>query len=130
MDAVINPTRKALAQARVTEDRVMRPFGTDSRSPDGLVWPGDGEGFWVMAGLPSANFITGPTYLLNGGMSVDRFIDINALRRQAIAFTNLTLDLTRAPLAELQRRRPDDPPLHASDTSPGVSTRPPGCPGK
>jgi hypothetical protein len=126
-DALISPTRSALAEARVTENRVMRPFGTDSRSPDGLVWPGDGEGFWVMAGLPSTNFITGPTYLLNGGMSVGRFIDIKAMRRQAIAFTNLTLNLTRAPLDQLQRRRLDDPPLHASDTSPGVSTRSPGC---
>jgi hypothetical protein len=126
-DAVISPARAALADARVTEDRVMRPFGTDSRSPDGLVWPGDGEGFWVIAGLPSTNFITGPTYLLNGGMSVERFIDVNAVRRQAIAFTNLTLALTRAPLEQLQSRRPDDPALHASDTSAGVGTRAPAC---
>jgi hypothetical protein len=126
-DAVIDPARAALQQARVTEDRVMRPFGTDTRSPDGLVWPGDGEGFWTMAGLPSTNFITGPTYLLNAGISVERFIDIDALRRQAIAFTNLTLDLTRVPLEQLQRRRTDDPALHASDTSPGVTTRPPDC---
>jgi hypothetical protein len=125
-NAVINPTRAAIQAANVTEPPfVMRPYGTDSRSPDGLVWPGDGEGFWTIAGLPSGNFITGPTYLLNGGMRVAQMIDIAAVRRQSIAFTNLILTLGRTPLTELQRRRPDDPVMHASDTSPGVSATTP-----
>jgi hypothetical protein len=38
-----------------------------------------------------ANFITGPNYLLNGGMRVADMIDVHAVRRQAIAFTNLIL---------------------------------------
>jgi hypothetical protein len=127
MNAVIDPVRAALQAARVTEDRVMRGFGTDQRSPDGTRWPGDGEAFWAVAGMPAANFITGPTYLLNAGMSVERFIDVDAIRRQAIAFTNAIMELTRVPLAQLQQRRPDDPALHSSDTSPGSSASSPEC---
>jgi hypothetical protein len=118
--AYIDRMRAALSAARVTEDRVMRPWvpvpytnPTDPLhsggqpggvSPDGVTWPGDGESFWARGGLPAANFITGPSYLLNGGKPVADLIDIRALRRQAIAFTNLVLELTRVPLSELKQR--------------------------
>jgi hypothetical protein len=128
-DAVIDPCRASLAQAAVTEDRVMRPFSTGS-SPDGLIWPGDGQPLWAIAGLPSANFITGPAYLLNGGMRVFDLIDMHAFRRQAIAFGDLLLALTRAPLEALQKRRPDDPRLGPSDTSPGSTAAPAVCKAK
>jgi hypothetical protein len=105
--------RGALHRARVTEDRVLRPWvpfaWTDpspGAPPDGLTYPGDGESFWARGGLPAGNFITGPNYLLNGGMRVAGMIDVAALRRQAISFTNLLLELTRAPLAQLQQRYP------------------------
>ncbi|MDT4912065.1 MAG: hypothetical protein QOC66_1193, partial [Pseudonocardiales bacterium] len=127
MDAVIGRARAALDQAKVTENRVMRGFGTDQRSPDGTSWPGDGQGFWCIAGLPAANFITGPSYLLNGNMKVAEFIDMGAFRRQAIAFTDLVMDLTRAPLDDLQRRRADDPVLHASATPKAHPARPADC---
>ena len=127
MDGVINRARASLDQAKVTENRVMRGFGTDQRSPDGTSWPGDGQGFWCIAGLPAANFITGPTYLLNGNMKVAEFIDMAAFRRQAIAFTDLVMDLTRVPLDELQRRRADDPVLHASATPKAHPARPAEC---
>jgi hypothetical protein len=125
-NAVIDPCRASLQQAQVTEDRVMRPFSTGS-SPDGLIWPGDGQPLWAIAGLPSANFITGPAYLLNGGMRVFDLIDMDAFRRQAIAFGDLILDLTRTPLQAIQHRRPDDPPLGPSDTSPGSTAVPATC---
>jgi hypothetical protein len=127
MDAVINRARTSLDQAKVTENRVMRGFGTDQRSPDGTSWPGDGQGFWCIAGLPAANFITGPTYLLNGNMKVADFIDVAALRRQAIAFTDLVMDLTRVPVEDLQRRRADDPVLHASAAPKAHPARPAEC---
>ena len=125
-NAVIDPCRASLQQAQVTEDRVMRPFSTGS-SPDGLIWPGDGQPLWAIAGLPSANFITGPAYLLNGGMRVFDLIDMHAFRRQALAFGDLILTLTRTPLQALQQRRPDDPPLGPSDTSPGSTAVPAAC---
>jgi hypothetical protein len=105
-DAVIDPARKALQAARFTSDRVMRPWVPDQRSPNWVAWPGDGEGFWVQAGMPAANFITGPTYLLNGGMRTVDKIDVAAMRRQAIAFTDLLLALSKTPLEALRAQRP------------------------
>jgi hypothetical protein len=99
--AVVDLARAASLEAEVTEDRVCRPFSPDPRSPNGKRWPGDGEGFWAAAGLPSTNFITGPTYLLNANFDTSKFVDVAALRRQAIAFTDLVLRLTRAPAERL-----------------------------
>jgi hypothetical protein len=93
--------RAALVDAEVTDDRLLRPFSPDPRAPNGKRWPGDGEGFWAMAGLPSLNFITGPTYLLGAGFDTSKLVDVAALRRQAIAFTDLVLRLTREPAAGL-----------------------------
>jgi hypothetical protein len=99
--AIVDLGRAALLQANVTDDRLLKPFSPDPRAPNGKRWPGDGEGFWAMAGLPSLNFITGPTYLLGAGFDTSKLVDVAALRRHAIAFTDLVLQLTRAPAAGL-----------------------------
>jgi hypothetical protein len=99
--AAVDGARAALLEAEVTLDRVMRPFSPDPRAPNGKRWPGDGEGFWAAAGLAALNFITGPSYLLNAGFDTTKLVDVAALRRQAIAFTNLVLRLTREPAARL-----------------------------
>jgi hypothetical protein len=99
----VNLMRRALRQAGVTEDRVMRPWVPTPDREQALAWPGDGEGFWTLGSLPAGNFITGPSYLLNGGMAVADMIDIAALRRQAIAFLDLVLTLGRVPLAQLRQ---------------------------
>jgi hypothetical protein len=111
-DAYVQMMRATLQAARVTDARVLRPWvpfaWTDpspGAPPDGLTYPGDGESFWARGALPAANFITGPNYLLNGGMRVADMIDVHAVRRQAIAFTDLILQLARAPLAQLDRRK-------------------------
>jgi hypothetical protein len=100
----VNLMRAALQRARVTEDRVMRPWVPTPDRQEQLAWPGDGEAFWTMGGLAAGNFITGPSYLLNGGMPVADKIDIAAMRRQAIAFLDLVLKLGRTPLAQLRQR--------------------------
>ncbi|MFD8110310.1 hypothetical protein [Streptomyces microflavus] len=101
--AVVDSMRSALERAEVTEPRVLRPFvpHLSGTSPDGTTWPGDGGPFWHTAGLPSANFITGPGYLLNVEPVMDR-IDVAALRRQAVAFTEAVLDLAAVPWHELR----------------------------
>jgi hypothetical protein len=40
-------------------------------------------------------------YLLRAGFDTSKLVDVAALRRQAIAFTDLVLQLTRAPAAGL-----------------------------
>ena len=60
-----------------------------------------------MGGLPSANFISGPTYLLNAGMPTVDKTDFDLMRRQAIAFADLVVEVGRTPLEELRQRRPE-----------------------
>jgi hypothetical protein len=85
--------------------------GFPPRSPNGFWWPGDGEGLWRVAGLPSLQYIAGPTYLLNSDMNTMRFFDAGLMRRQSIAFTNAILRLARTPRGVLSTRRPDDPSI-------------------
>jgi hypothetical protein len=108
-EPVIVAMRSALDAAEVTESRVVRPFVPDhtGRSPDGLSWPGDGCPFWHAAGLPAANFITGPGYLLNAE-PVAHLIDVEAMRRQLIAFTGAVRELSAVPWDQ----------LHGSDREP------------
>lgn len=54
-------------------------------------------------------YISGPAYLLSSGKPVMDFIDTAAIRRQAIAFTDAALELTRIPRSQLNKRRWDDP---------------------
>jgi hypothetical protein len=106
--ALIDAARGAMDRARVTDSIVLRPFVPDTtgNSPDGTTWPGDGCPFWHTAGLPTINFITGPGYTFNVE-PVLRYIDVPALRRQAIAFTEAVLQLAATPWDVL--RAPVDP---------------------
>jgi hypothetical protein len=111
----VNLMRAALQRARVTEDRVMRPWVPTPDRQEAFAWPGDGEAFWTMGSLAAGNFITGPSYLLNGGMAVADMIDVPAMRRQSIAFLDLLLQLGRTPLAQLrQRSNVGDPSARAT----------------
>jgi hypothetical protein len=102
---IIDLARTSLLQAKATDDRVMKPFSPDARSPNGKRWPGDGEGFWALAGLPSLNFITGPNYLLAADFDTSEMVDPAAIRRQTITATDLVLQLTR--LSKEQIGKPD-----------------------
>ncbi len=64
-------------------------------------WPGEGEYLWNNAGLPDANYITGPNYLFNADYKTAPLIDFSRLREQTIEFTNLTLSLLRSDRREL-----------------------------
>ncbi|WP_157407905.1 PA domain protein [Actinomadura atramentaria] len=110
--AMIGAARRAHRRSAVGDPRVMRPFLPDvqrGESPSGFWWPGDGEGLWRIAALPSFQFISGPAYLLNAGMPTMRFVDTRAVRRQAVAFTDAVLELAHTPRADLAERRADDP---------------------
>jgi hypothetical protein len=102
-EPVITAVRRAMDAAQVTESRVVRPFVPDvtGRSPDGMMWPGDGTPFWHTAGLPAANFITGPGYLLNV-QPMNHLVDVAAMRRQLIAFAGAVRELSAVPWSELR----------------------------
>jgi hypothetical protein len=52
--------------------------------------------------MPDANYITGPTYLLNWGITTQDKIDVQRMQTQSIAFTNMVLALTRVPRDQLR----------------------------
>jgi hypothetical protein len=82
---------------------IARPIGAAPVSPRRRGFPAEGNALWTRAGVPTANFITGPTYLFNWGRStMDRF-DASLMRSQAIAFTEMLLRLSRVPSGRLRR---------------------------
>ena len=74
-----------------------------ARCGDGGTWPAEGQGLWAHAGIPTTNYITGPTYLLNWGIPTVDKLDVRRMRAEAIAFTELLLELSRVPRARLRR---------------------------
>lgn len=73
-------------------------------SPNDAVWPGEGQYFWGLGGIPAINFITGPACLLNYGIDTVDYVDFDLLHRQTAASAQLVLDLTAIPRSELPRR--------------------------
>jgi hypothetical protein len=65
-------------------------------------WAGEGQYLFVEGGMPDANYGTAPTYLLQWGVKASERIRAQAMRREAIAFTNMALALTRTSRGELR----------------------------
>ena len=100
---LVNASYAALKRANAAPSSVLKPFLPAPGSPDGNGWPAEGTQLWTMGAVPTANFITGPTYLLNWGPSTMDKFDAALMRRQAIAFTEMLLSLSRVPRAKLRR---------------------------
>jgi hypothetical protein len=87
---------------------VANPLTTRPTSPDQAAWPGEGQYLWNNGGIATANYITGPTYLLNAGVDTLHRVDIRRVRRAALGFTDMTLALSRVPKAKLAVPVPGD----------------------
>lgn len=82
---------------------VMPPLNPNGDgSANDALWPGEGQYFWGRARVPTINLITGPTYLLNYGVSTAEKIDYARLRREIAATTQMLLDLSRVPFDALR----------------------------
>lgn len=101
--ALVDAAYAALRRAGDDPGSVLRPYVPAPGSPDGHGWPAEGTQLWTIGALPTANYITGPTYLLNWGISTVDKLDVGLLRREAIAFTELLLSLSHVPVARLRR---------------------------
>jgi hypothetical protein len=99
---LVKASYAALRRAKAAPSSVLKPFIAAPGSPDGNGWPAEGTQLWTMGAVPTANFITGPTYLLNWGPTMDKF-DAALMRRQAMAFTDALLQLSRVPRAKLHK---------------------------
>jgi hypothetical protein len=71
-------------------------------------WPGEGQYLWNNGDIATANYITGPTYLLNAGVKTAARVNFNRVRHTAIGFTEMTLALGHVPKAELAVPSPGD----------------------
>ncbi len=100
--ALVDAAAAALKHARDDPASVLRPYISAPGSPDGNGWPAEGTQLWTMGALPTANYITGPTYLLNWGIPTLDKLDVALMRREAIAFTQMLLTLSRVPTTKLR----------------------------
>jgi hypothetical protein len=101
--ALVVESYQALRRAGADPGSVLRPYVPAPGSPDGNGWPAEGTQLWTMGRVPTANYITGPTYLLNWGIPTLDKLDLGRMHGEAISFTEMLLGLSRRPTAALRR---------------------------
>jgi hypothetical protein len=84
---------------------VCKPLTPNATATE-AAWPGEGQYLWNNGGISDTNYITGPSYLLNAGMTTTSYVNYVNLRRKAVAFADMTLALTRASHASLRTPKP------------------------
>jgi hypothetical protein len=96
--ALVDAAYEATVRADNRPGGVLRPLNPQAvGQPDEAAWPGEGQYLYAVGGIPDANYIAGPTYLLNWGVkTVDR-CNHRRVRAQSIAFTEMILRLGRTP---------------------------------
>jgi hypothetical protein len=107
--AMVDASLTALQRADAGPALALRPYVSAPGSPNGYGWPGEGTQLWSDGHVMTMNYITGPTYLLNWGIPTLNKCDIARMRREAISFTQMALDLSQVPRASLNSL--DLPPL-------------------
>jgi hypothetical protein len=99
--AMVDASLRALQRAKCAPAMVLHPYVANATSPSGYGWPGEGTQLWTDGHVPTANYITGPTYLLSWGVPTVAKCDIARMRRETIAFMQMMLDLGEVPFAAL-----------------------------
>jgi hypothetical protein len=114
--AFFMPSNRALNAAAYQELKsaaagpglVANPLNPRPSSIHVPAWPGEGQYLYNDAGIADANYITGPTYLLNWGIDTVSRTNFERARNEAIAFTEMALALGRVPRRELRVPPPGD----------------------
>jgi hypothetical protein len=107
-DALIAASYTGLVAGETAPAFVARPLNPKPESPMDAAWPGEGQYLWNNGDIATANYITGPTYLLNAGVKTAARVNFNRVRHTAIGFTEMTLALGHVPKAELAVPSPGD----------------------
>ena len=100
--ALVDDSIASLKRAKAAPSAVIRPYVPAPGSPDGNGWPAEGTQLWTQGAIPTTNYITGPTYLLNWGIPTTDKYDAALARREVIAFTELLLHLSSVPRSRLR----------------------------
>jgi hypothetical protein len=103
--ALVNASIAAIRRAATNPSYVLKPLTPTANGTTTPAWPGEGQYLFARGVAPraisDANYITGPTYLLNWGISTIDKLNHNAIRSQAIGFTEMILRLGRTPRHQL-----------------------------
>ena len=105
--ALVDASFTALRRAKAAPAGVLKPLNPNASGvADEPAWPGEGQYLFAVGGMPTSNYITGPTYLLNWGITTSDKVNFGRVRAEAIAFTEMILRLGRTPPPEaaLMRR--------------------------
>jgi hypothetical protein len=97
--ALVDASYTALKRAKAAPAGVLKPLNPQADGVTQATWPGEGRYLFARGGMPTANYITGPTYLLNWGITTTD--KVNRVRAEAIAFTEEILRLGRMPGSKL-----------------------------
>jgi hypothetical protein len=101
-EALVDASFDALVRADNDPTSVLRPLNPNSSGdPNAAAWPGEGQSLFAHGKISDANYISGPTYLLNWGITTVDKVDLGRVRAEAIAFTEELLRLGRTPRSEL-----------------------------
>src|SRR6185369_7215645 len=119
--ALVDASYNALVRADAASAAVLKPLNPQGDGLTGSVWPGEGQYLFARGGIPTANYITGPTYLLNWGVTITDKVDFDRIRAEAIAFTEMILGLGRTPREQLATYDLADP---TPTPVPGAITQP------
>ena len=101
--ALVNASLATLRRAKASPAGPLHPLNAEADGgPNEAAWPGEGQYLFARGGIADANYISGPTYLLNWGITTTDKLDFRAIRRQSIAFTEMILKLGRTPRKRLR----------------------------
>ena len=101
--ALVDASFAALRRAKASPAGVLKPLNaTASGDPNDSAWPGEGQYLFARGGIPTSNYITGPTYLLNWGITTIDKVNYKRVRAESIAFTEMILRLGRTPGRKLE----------------------------
>jgi hypothetical protein len=101
--ALVDASFAALKRAKASPAGVLKPLNANANGTTEPTWPGEGQHLFARGGMPTSNYITGPTYLLNWGITTTDKVNYNRVRAEAIAFTEMFLRLGRTPGRKLER---------------------------
>jgi len=100
--ALVDSAYGALVDADAKPAGVLKPLAPEADGITTPAWPGEGQYLFAVGDIPTANYITGPTYLLNWGITTMDKLDFDRMRAEAIAFTEMILRLGRTSREELR----------------------------
>ena len=84
----------------------------------GGAWPDAGQTLRAAQGIPTIHYVKAPTYQFSYGIGTVTQADYRLMQRETVALTQMLLDLSRVPYADLRKeqrrsRRGSTPPFPA-----------------